>query len=200
MYRKLCAVENKIQPRQSILGAHFHEISIRCNTRRPFFLPRLSDSGGRNGFSMAPWSTHRCGEYSCKTEPRGHPRGRWSAMVDREHFDYYAYRPRHNALVAAAQPMRRVHCKHRLATLYDRRRCEVKCAWLRSAMVHGICTSISMSRSSIRSWGPRPEVGPFVRTACRRGSAYRIPSIRGYDCEEDQSARPLHVTPSRCRV
>lgn len=38
----------------------------------------------------------------------------------------------------------------RLAALYDRRRCKVKCAWLRSALVYGICTSISMFRSYSR--------------------------------------------------
>lgn len=35
----------------------------------------------------------------------------------------------------------------RLAALYDRRRCKVKCAWLRSTLVYGIRASISMFRS-----------------------------------------------------
>lgn len=41
----------------------------------------------------------------------------------------------------------------RLAALYDRRRCKVKCAWLRSTLVYGIRASISMFRSY--SWGFR---------------------------------------------
>lgn len=40
----------------------------------------------------------------------------WGAdPLDRngEHFDYYGYRAvHHNALVAVAQPVRHVHCKH----------------------------------------------------------------------------------------
>lgn len=140
----------------------FCSSSIRCFCYPPqtryffanFFALLYAPSPSRSNSIFSKFHGYGAPGSSHGSVARGKPRVRWSAMVDREHFDYYGYRARHNALVAAAQPMRHVHCKHRLAALYDRRRCEVKCAWLRSASVYRICTSMSMFRSPIRDWVP----------------------------------------------
>lgn len=98
-------------------------------------------------------------------EPPGDDtRVRSTAMVDREHFDYYGYRARHNAaswLWLSPCDTCIVNTR-RLAALYDRHRCKVKCASLRSALVYGICTSISMFRWSC-SLGQRPTESQSIR-------------------------------------
>lgn len=93
----------------------------------------------------------------------GGTRIRSTATVDREHFDYYGYRARHNAFVAVAQPMRHVHCKHG--------------GWPRYMIVAGAKLNVHGSvqpwftefalqyrcSGAIRETGVRPKVSQFVR-------------------------------------
>lgn len=122
----------------------------------------------------------------------GGTRIRSTATVDREHFDYYGYRARHNAFVAVAQPMRHVHCKHG--------------GWPRYMIVAGAKLNVHGSvqpwftefalqyrcSGAIRETGVRPKVSQFVRLVAAEVHTRTRESNRIHDRVKDQISDALY--------